>query len=72
VVGGARRIPTELLATMLGDDVNQTLAQRAARSEEIFGIIETQRAIVADGGTSELVDILVAREEKDRLQLYLG
>lgn len=72
VTGGARRIPTELLATMLGDDVNQTLAQRAARIEEIFGIIETQRAIVADGGSSELVDILVAREETDRLQLYLG
>ena len=68
----SRRIPTEYLAAMLGDDVNQTLAQRAERIEEIFTIIETQRAIVADGGTSELVDILVAREEKDRLQLYLG
>jgi nitrate reductase beta subunit len=68
----SRRIPTEYLATMLGDDVNQTLVERAERIEDIFTIIETQRAIVADGGSSELVDILVAREETDRLQLYLG
>jgi nitrate reductase beta subunit len=72
VTDGSRRIPTELLATMLGDDVNQTLDERAVRIEEIFTILEEQRAIVADGGSSELVDILVAREEKDRLQLYLG
>jgi DMSO reductase family type II enzyme iron-sulfur subunit len=66
-----RRIPVETLATMFGDDVNQTLAQRAARIEDIFALIESERAIVAGGGQSELVDILVARTETDRLQLYL-
>jgi DMSO reductase family type II enzyme iron-sulfur subunit len=72
VTDGSRRIPTEFLATMLGDNVNQTLDERYDRIEDIFTILEEQRAIVADGGSSELVDILVAREETDRLQLYLG
>lgn len=69
---GTRRIPTDLLATMFGDDVNQTHAQRVARIEEIFSILETERAKVRDGGSSPLVDILTAHDESDRLQLYLG
>ena len=67
-----RRIPTDLLATMFGDDVNQSHAQRVARIEEIFGILETERAKVRAGGSSPLVDILTAHDESDRMQLYLG
>jgi DMSO reductase family type II enzyme iron-sulfur subunit len=66
-----RRIPTTLLAEMFGDDAGQSMGQRIQRIEEIFAILEAERAIVANGGQSDLVDILVAREEKDRLQLYL-
>ncbi len=68
-----RRIPVETLAQMFGDDASSTPGDqsRIDRIEDIFRILEAERAIVAAGGQSELVDILVAREEKDRLQLYL-
>jgi DMSO reductase family type II enzyme iron-sulfur subunit len=74
LIPNSRRIPVELLAQMFGDDASSTPGDpsRIARIEEIFTILEEQRAIVANGGSSALVDILVAREEKDRLQLYLG
>jgi nitrate reductase beta subunit len=73
LIPNSRRIPIETLAEMFGDDVSSTPGDpsRIARIEEIFTILEEQRAIVANGGSSELVDILVAREETDRLQLYL-
>jgi DMSO reductase family type II enzyme iron-sulfur subunit len=74
VIPNSRRIPVELLATMFGDDASSTPgdASRIARIEEIFALIESERAIVANGGQSDLVEILVARQEIDRLQLYLG
>ncbi|MEA3275462.1 MAG: 4Fe-4S dicluster domain-containing protein [Pseudomonadota bacterium] len=72
LVPNSQRIPIKLLAKMFGDDANQTLRQRMRRIKEIFRILETERAKVANGGSSALVDILVAREESDRLQLYLG
>jgi nitrate reductase beta subunit len=68
----SRRIPINLLAKMFGDDASQTLAQRKARINEIFAILEEQRAITANGGSSELIDILTAHSEADRLQLHLG
>ncbi len=74
MIPNSRRIPVDLLATMFGDDASSTPGDpsRIARIEEIFTIIENERAVVAGGGSSELVDILVARTEADRLQLYLG
>lgn len=69
---GTRRIPTDLLATMFGDDPSQTHQDRVARIEEIFGILETERAKVRDGGSSPLIDILSAHDESDRMQLWLG
>jgi DMSO reductase family type II enzyme iron-sulfur subunit len=74
--GGAmnadQRIPIDLLASMFGDDETQTLAQRKARIQEIFTILETERAKVRNGGTSELISILTPHAESDRLQLHLG
>jgi DMSO reductase family type II enzyme iron-sulfur subunit len=64
-----QRIPIKLLAEMFGDDAGQTLPERTARIEEIFDILEAERAKGAD---SELVQILTAHDEADRLQLYLG
>jgi nitrate reductase beta subunit len=68
-----QRIPIKLLATMLGDDATSEPGSKSRidRIKDIFTTLEDERAIVADGGSSKLVDILVAREEKDRLQLYL-
>lgn len=67
-----QRIPIKYLAGLFGDNAQQSLAQRAARIVEIFVTIQQERARVAQGGTSELVDILTAHDEADRLQLYLG
>ncbi len=67
-----RRIPLDYLATLFGDDPSQTHAQRATRIQEIFDIFEAERAAVAAGQASELIDILSAHAEEDRLQLYLG
>ena len=71
----SKRIPIKLLARMFGDDANQTFDQRVARIDEIFDILETERArgVDSDGQPkSELVRILIAHDETDRLQLYLG
>lgn len=68
-VTGNRRIPVEQLAAMFGDTQSQNMASRIARVEEIFQILETERANVAAGGTSELMDILISRSEADRVQL---
>jgi DMSO reductase family type II enzyme iron-sulfur subunit len=67
--GTAPRIPTDLLAEMFGDNCSQTFEQRKARVEEVFAILEQERAKVAAGGTSELVDILTSYSESDRIQL---
>ena len=68
-VTGNSRIPVEQLAAMFGDTKSQNMASRIARVEEIFGILETERAKVAAGGSSELMDILISRSEADRVQL---
>ena len=67
-----QRIPIDLLARLFGDNAKQTHAQRVARIVQIFTILQIERAKVAFGGRSELVDILAAHDETDRLQLYLG
>ena len=69
---GGERIPVDYLATLFGDDASQKHRARVARINEIFNTLATERAKVAAGGTSELVDILVAKSEADRLQLNLG
>jgi DMSO reductase family type II enzyme iron-sulfur subunit len=69
VNGGARRIPVSVLGKMFGDTCSQTQAQKEARVNEIFGILEAERNKVKAGGTSELVDILTAYDEADRIQL---
>ncbi len=71
----SKRIPIKLLARMFGDDASQTFDQRVARIDEVFDILETERArgVDSDGQPkSELVRILMAHDETDRLQLYLG
>ena len=60
------RIPVSVLARMFGDNCSQTLAQREARIEEIFDILETERA---KGMDSELVRILVATTDTEQVQL---
>lgn len=67
-----RRIPISYLARLFGDNATQSLSDRAARIRQVFDTLETERAKVAAGGTSELVDILMAHDEADRLQLHLG
>ena len=69
---GTERVPTDYLADLFGDNKDQKHKARKARIEEIFNILETERAKVAAGGTSELIDILIAKSEDDRLQLNLG
>jgi DMSO reductase family type II enzyme iron-sulfur subunit len=69
---GGERIPIGKLADLFGDNKDQKRKARIARIEEIFNTLETERAKVAAGGTSELIDILVAKSEADRLQLDLG
>lgn len=69
VQGGSRRIPDSLLAGMFGDTCAQTSAQRLARIQEIFSRIEAERAVVAAGGASALIDIMTAYSEADRIQL---
>jgi DMSO reductase family type II enzyme iron-sulfur subunit len=66
------RVPVDFLASLFGDNASQTHAQRVARVNEIFNILRTEKAKAAAGGSSELVDILNAHAETDRLQLYLG
>ena len=63
------RIPVSTLANLFGDNASQTQAQREARIQEIFNILETEREKVRAGGSSELVDILVSKSEADRVQL---
>lgn len=70
--GTKPRIPVDFLAKLFGDNHLQTHAERVARIEEIFAKLEAERAKVEAGGSSELISILTARAEKDRLQLYLG
>jgi DMSO reductase family type II enzyme iron-sulfur subunit len=75
MIAESMRIPIDYLATLFGDDANQTLDQRKARIEEIFAILQSERAkgVDADGiHKSELIRILMAHDETDRLQLYLG
>ncbi|AJE02762.1 4Fe-4S dicluster domain-containing protein [Geobacter pickeringii] len=71
-LGTQNRIPVDVLASMFGDDHLQTHAQRVARIEEIFATLASERAKVAAGGGSELIAILTAHSEADRLQLHLG
>ena len=68
-VTGNQRIPVEQLAAMFGDTQSQNERSRIARIEEIFDILKTERAKVASGGSSELMDILISRSEADRVQL---
>lgn len=63
------RIPISKLAEMFGDNAQQTQAEREARVQEVFDIIESERAKVRSGGESELIDILVSTSEADRIQL---
>jgi DMSO reductase family type II enzyme iron-sulfur subunit len=64
-----RRIPVKWLATLFGDRCDQPMEERVRRIEEIFVVLERERAKAAKGGKSELVDILTARTEGDRLQV---
>jgi nitrate reductase beta subunit len=66
--GTGQRIPVDLLANLFGDHCAQTHAQRVARIQEVFSILEGERARVAGGGTSELITILTAYAEDDRIQ----
>lgn len=68
---GSQRIPIDVLARLFGDNAEQGFDKRVARVQEIFNTIETERAKVARGEPSELIDILTARSEADRLQLNL-
>ncbi len=63
------RIPISLLATLFGDNCQQTHAQRVNRIQEIFDTIQAEQNKVAAGGLSELIDILISRSESDRIQL---
>lgn len=65
-LGTGRRIPTPMLAQMFGDDCGQTQAEREARIEEIFAILEQERR---KGTRSELVRILMARTDTEQIQL---
>lgn len=67
--GTAKRIPVSTLAKMFGDTCAQTQAQREARINGIFTLIESERAIAAGGGPSPLVDILTSYSEADRIQV---
>lgn len=64
--GSAKRIPVDLLANMFGDTCGQSHSERVARIQEIFNTLETERA---KGKASELVRILTAYSEADRIQL---
>ncbi len=66
---GNQRIPIDELARIFGDDASQTHAERVARVQEVFSIIEAERAKVKAGGSSELIDILVSTAESDRIQV---
>ncbi|NIR30873.1 MAG: respiratory nitrate reductase subunit beta [Gammaproteobacteria bacterium] len=63
------RIPIAELASLFGDNAAQTQADREARIQEVFDIIEQERARVRNGGSSELIDILVSTSESDRIQV---
>ncbi len=67
--GGTRRIPDSFLAGMFGDTCAQTSPQRLARIQAIFAKLETERAKVAAGQPSELINILTSYSEADRIQL---
>jgi nitrate reductase beta subunit len=68
--GTTRRIPVKMLAKMFGDTCGQTVSERVTRINQIFKTLERERAKVAAGGTSELVDILTAYSETDRVQFF--
>ncbi len=63
------RIPIEILAKLFGDTQDQTIDQRAARIKEIFQIILAEREKVAQGESSELIDLLIPHSEADRIQV---
>jgi len=69
---GTQRIPADYLATVFGDSAQQPMADRIARIQQIFNTLLTERAKMAAGGKSELIEILGAHSEADRLQLHLG
>lgn len=64
-----QRIPVSVLARYFGDSCTQTVAEREKRIEEVLKTLETEREKVRRGGKSELVEILIAMRESDRLQL---
>lgn len=63
------RIPIDDLANLFGDNAAQTHAERVARVQQILDTIQTERAKVAAGGASELINILVSISEADRIQV---
>ena len=67
-VTNTSRIPISELARLFGDNASQTQAQREARVQEVFSIIETERAKVKAGGTSGLIDILASTSQSDQIQ----
>ena len=66
------RIPVAYLASLFGDNASQTQKERVARVQQVLDTIAAERTKVAAGGTSELISILTAPTEADRLQLHLG
>jgi DMSO reductase family type II enzyme iron-sulfur subunit len=72
LMSSTQRIPVQYLATLFGDNAQQTQAEREARIVEIFNTLTTEMAKVKAGKPSELIHILTAPSEADRLQLYLG
>jgi len=73
LLGTQQRIPITLLAQLLGDNAQQTQAQRVARIQSIFAILKAE---YAKGAASPLVNILTAKKEQGgpgescRLQLF--
>lgn len=63
------RIPVEVLARYFGDRCDQPPAEREARIREVLDKIERERDKARNGKPSELIDILTAYREKDRLQI---
>lgn len=68
-LGSTQRVPVDFLASLFGDNHLQTHAERVQRILDIFAILQAEKA---KGSASELVTILTAHSETDRLQLYLG
>lgn len=65
---GKQRIPVELLASLFGDNCDQTFEERIARIKEIFEKLDAARK----GDYPELQKVLIAHSESDRLQLDLA